>query len=196
MTRYFRRTGHDNGPGGQKNTVPRVRRSGGQDQTHPWPWLWLNAILSWSLLLNQNDSSDPHFTELGWGELFDPSWVKREGDVLYLQQSFQQSIAILVASSQLLLVYSWFSCKWLLGQVGGKGGQMRSKAYPKVPDLEETALSALGPVQHLLLCGRASHSILTALLWDRSYYSYKALDSSPAPKVLLNPSGMLWRLMR
>ena len=38
----------------------------------------------------------------------DLSWVKREGDVLYLQQSFRQPIALLIASSQLLRVFMIF----------------------------------------------------------------------------------------
>lgn len=40
------------------------------------------------------------------GEFLDPSWVEKEEDVVFLQQSFWQPVALLIGSSQLLLVSS------------------------------------------------------------------------------------------
>lgn len=86
------------------------------------------------------------------GEFLDPSWVEKEEDVVFLQQSFWQPVALLIGSSQLLLVSSWFSCKWLLAQVW-RTNQIQSLPWRAWPQGNCWVL-ALGSVQHLLLCGR------------------------------------------
>lgn len=82
----------------------------------------------------------------------DLSWVKREGDVLYLQQSFRQPIALLIASSQLLRVFMIFM--QMAAGTGWGRGMGGTNEIQSLPDLKETALWALGLVQHLLLCGK------------------------------------------
>lgn len=162
------------------------RRYGGQDQAHPWLWLWLN-----------NWFPPGHFskTKMIVLALISQSWVGgrsltlaglRGKEMWYLQQSFRQPMALLTASSQLLRVFMIFR-RMAAGTGWGRRMrvQMRSRACPKCLTSKKLLCWLWAWFNTSCSVERASHLILTASLWDRSCCSSKSLDSSfPTPKSL------------
>lgn len=94
------------------------RRYGGQDQTHPWLWLWLN-----------NWFPPGHFskTKMIVLALISQSWVGGRSlplaglkgkEMCYISSNRFGSPWLSSLQALSYCVYSWFSGRWLLGQVG------------------------------------------------------------------------------